>query len=499
MNREHLYYKICIIPLIALIAIISGNLSAHSPVLITLFCFGAFAFSIIISRGLKAKELNNSERFFYIGFAITLILSWSPFKSLAYLAPFFFITLFALLNIFDRKNNTISKLFILLIFWTSLSGLYYLINRSFSIQNSIICFFTYGSLLPLLLISNSLINNKQLLIKMCRCMIPVLWVESILGIVQGLYGVAINGGLRANFGDFVEGTIHPQLYAESTLSNPMFSLNIAFGILGLLYLRMEFKKNIYNDILLFFCFLAFCLASVVHLIALFLLSLFAATLVISFTKRLRFNPILIVILFSIASMLFLALNKNSINNVSSRINAIKYGESYKSKVYIDFYHKSKTEPHLPITGSGPGQYGSRAALISAGYLGSLPIGIKYTSAAYFDELLYPYWVNWLSTWSSSATNSPGSSTFALLSEFGLLSVILLLLLLFSIVRKYCRLTANNAGSIIFLSGVFFIVSIGLIDLYWEIPQAIFIGCLFLKALYAQTITQASTLENKGSY
>jgi len=491
MSHNNLLFKLCILPAVVVLAIMIGKFTADMPKLAGILTVALLAGAVLLSRGLRASELSNTQRFYYLGFIICLILVWSPAKSLAYISPMIFTGLFIVLEIFDRDNNTFLKLLLIIFFWVLISCVYLVSYSSFSIQNSIICFFTYSSLIPLLVISNHKLAGGKLIIKICTFMIPVLWLECSVGILQGFYGIVSSGGMHGHFGDFVEGTIHLHPLPKKSLSNAMFSTNMTFGILGLLYLR-KFKKSFFNDLLLALCFFTLCLASVIHLIAFFILALLAALVTANISthkNKSRTIPSLVLIIF--ASIIFIGIAGKNITAIDKRIENIRFGQNYKTRAYTDYFSRAQKEKKLLFLGAGPGQYGSRAALISAGYLSFLPPGFSIQNSKYFDEMMFNNWISWLGQWWRSATNSPGSSIFALLSEFGLISFFLIFAGV-QISRKFIKHSTDTLNTIIFLGGLFYIISIGLIDLYWEIPQAVFIGCLFLKVLYAQTTTKAST-------
>ena len=88
---------------------------------------------------------------------------------------------------------------------------------------------------------------------------------------------------------------------------------------------------------------------------------------------------------------------------------------------------------------------------------------------------------------SSSTSKPQSSWNAVITEFGLLGVVLFLAYFFILINRIKRNINNphqyNLGfSLIWY--LFFFLLLGFQENYWEIPQAIFIGFILSKLFYS---------------
>jgi hypothetical protein len=155
-------------------------------------------------------------------------------------------------------------------------------------------------------------------------------------------------------------------------------------------------------------------------------------------------------------------------------------------------------PLLPFVGLGPGQFSSRASLIASGYyLGGLqnpqpPPFLQPVLSPALNRYVLDLWFG-LRNWPGSAgsTLRPFSSWLSVYSEFGLIGCIGIVLLFFGILIHVKYQVRNNAEKIIAFSigsGVGLLFLLGIQENYWEVPQAILVGCMTMKVLYAILIS-----------
>ena len=147
-------------------------------------------------------------------------------------------------------------------------------------------------------------------------------------------------------------------------------------------------------------------------------------------------------------------------------------------------------PLAPIIGLGPGQYGSRACVISAGYLRRLPRPFETLMTKPFMNYGLDLWLDYFKYAYRGSTDRPASSWAAIINEFGLLGVIFTCTILSLVVTKARKAIQDNVSSNLcfgFIAGSLLIFFLGFQEHYWEVPQAIFAGCLILKLFYANLI------------
>jgi hypothetical protein len=144
-------------------------------------------------------------------------------------------------------------------------------------------------------------------------------------------------------------------------------------------------------------------------------------------------------------------------------------------------------------GLGPGQFSSRASLIASGlYLG----GANDPQAPPFltpqaTRLAADYCLSLLIAYADQgevigSTHQPFFSVLSVYTELGAFGLVLVGWVVVRIVRRARRRAATDPTtryrSVLFVAGVVFVALLGLQENYWEVPQAILIGLLLLRAL-----------------
>jgi hypothetical protein len=155
-------------------------------------------------------------------------------------------------------------------------------------------------------------------------------------------------------------------------------------------------------------------------------------------------------------------------------------------------------PQLPLIGLGLGQFNSRAAMICTGrYFGgnaaqsafySLPV-TEMSSAqdSYFRDL----WEANMHDTSYSSTVKPFFSWLSVYTELGGVGVIAVIAVFWIILQKiWANRWKNPRLAIAVASGTMLYAFLGAQENYWEVPQAILIGLMLLKLLYANLLAGA---------
>lgn len=434
--------------------------------------------------------MNRNTRMLYWIYIAVAIFSWSPSNALGYLAPLLF--LFATSFLIPQWNFLALFIF-LIIAWMFQTVFYIIINPDFQIINSFISFATWSGLMILIIfpykksIQYTIIRKKLFIFAWI-----ILFIESILGIIQLLYGFISIASTDLGTGDYVEGTFHPDLNPEFSFSNPMFSVGISL-LLILLWKDVTERRSLLKYSIYLVGLLSLILASTVHVIAILVVTLiiswFITTVKIKLQKMtIRFGKninIVIAILVVTSSLLMSTQPRNtqyllsgsylSSNTPRTRIIEVIIQELPKEYIFSSLF------------GLGPGQFASRAGLISTGLYFSNQWKNKpseITSQAQKKFLLPLIEQQENPAFGRSSTSAPHSSWIAVFSEWGYLGVIVAILLLLIILNKVNRVVHTFPTEKLILTwGILFFFFLGLGEVYWEVPQAWFPGMVLLKLIY----------------
>tara|TARA_B100000965_G_C19603452_1_gene764461 strand:- start:3737 stop:4984 length:1248 start_codon:yes stop_codon:yes gene_type:complete len=384
---------------------------------------------------------------------------------------------------------TIFSVFNLLLF-------YKFIDNDYVIGNGVISIITYGSFFPLLIIPNKFFNNRNIFYKIIKISIPIIILESFLGIFQGLYGIFITGIFDLGFGDYVEGTIHPQLRPEKSMSNPIYAIILSTSLI-FLYANKHRIKNF--GLIFLIGLVAFIFSSVNHLIAFLLLSMVISYLIFK-PKIFRYsNKVLkliqgtLLILFLLFSIKILSItNLAQLGNTASYLIENRYPKT--KIIYMFFDNNINTKAFSKYIGLGPGQVISRASFISSGsYFGgpsSNSLEIPFAnSSKFFNQHVDPLWKKSLqNTQIGSSTSSQIQSSWgAILTEFGIIIWFLMLIFILKTIIKVKRHIYNREDRYLgfaFSTILLYIFLMGIQQNYWEVSQAIFIPLIILKIIYS---------------
>ena len=414
------------------------------------------------------------------------LICWSPFNLLAYTAPFLVL---GLMVIWGRDFRLLNRAVIGLCLWITMTVFYPLINSNFQFANALISLVTWAGLVVLLILPTSRLSGNWLYLKAQKVAWIILAIEAVWGIVQGLYGYTQTGTFDLATGDFIEGTIHPWLGAELAYSNVMFAINIA--ILLLFLFPSLIRKLSYRKIFVYALgLLAFVMASVVHVI-LFLGIAVGAALFINYGARLRLSRLIrIGVLFGglfLIAWIFLPKNLSHIKLYGRQL---LQGEVPKTQsVLVALQEMPEDNWYLPLIGLGPGQYASRAGLISSGryFGGRNPRQISYLPNQFTEsqrKYLLPLWDWYLSNPYFGSTQVPYFSWLAIYTEWGLFGWLIVVIILVRIINSIRRLERNyhfEKWSLVAAVALFFLL--GFQENNWEVPQAWFSGLLFFKVMY----------------
>lgn len=431
------------------------------------------------------------QKEFYIAFLVGVIISLSPFNAIAYFAPFILLIWMAL---FTNSRVIIRNIVLFLFAVFYLLVLYVWVNNKLVIGNSLLSILTYGAFIPICVIPSKYLNSESLIIKIFRILFIVLFIESILGLIQAFYGFSITQSFGFSNGDFVEGSIHPQLPSERSMSNPIFAIILSTLLIFLFPYKKIFK---YSSWSLSLGVVVFILASVNHLILFLILSAFISFIIIrpSFfsNNNVALKFILGTVSITISGLIIKLLLITNLSNVGSIFQSLLINEYPKTQILYTYYNSTKNNIY-PFTGIGPGQFISRASFMASGeYFGGRDANKKTIpltqQSPFFEKYVYKKWKKSLSMdIGSSSSTQIHSSWGAFLTEFGLLLWIILIIYLIHIIRNVKNMAKSKHDRFLAFSLSTFIIYLFLMGIqqnYWEVSQAIFIGLIISKLIYSK--------------
>ena len=435
--------------------------------------------------------MNRYQRAYFGAFVLATVICWSPLNLLAYFAPALVLGWFLFMT---DSGQTARRLLYWLSVWGVVATWSGLGSSTFVATGALATLFTYSAFAVVVAIPSSLVAGSELYSRMARVTGWVVLGEALLGFVQALYGYRQTGSFDLANGDYVEGTIHPQLAPELSLSNPMFAVNIAFMLIALFPRAAARKREL---LFLLSAVVVLILASVVHVLIFLAAALGAAYLL--YRPRVGRWPVAIGAALGMFTIGWLAwsLLRTNLGHLPVFAQLMLAGEYPRAVVVERVVTEAPREyPFMPLVGLGAGQFGSRAGLIATGmYFGGplnpRPLPLVPTGMSEpFRTYALDQWLAAASNPAFGSTHQPFFSWLSVYTEFGVVVFCgLLLFVMAALVRvkvaarqDRCRLQAMALGA-----GVIFLFLLGLQENYWEVPQAILLGLMFLKVLYANLV------------
>ena len=438
----------------------------------------------------------SADKYFYQVFVIALLMVLFPSRALGYVVPFVCLVYYIVKTQSGKTFvNTIFAILVYIVVTTFYWALYEYEGIDFLVSNAIVAFFTYGSIVYILVERNSFVSPNYSYQKYARILRWTVLIEGVVGIVQF---VLVSATSRFDIlpGDAVQGTIGLLAFVSGNpgFGNQMFAINMVFFLVFLSPDLIIRRKGLISFSI---GLLSLMMAGVLHVFIALLFSMlvtlfyFRSNLLFSnlgklvgavFLAGALILPLQVIFPeFSRTASVFLALYQD-LDSPKFRI---------VERTAVDMPAEF---PHVNLVGLGPGQYLSRAGLISSG---------RYT------EQKIPFLANTLSeplrkygfqTWDSYASNTdrfggstmhrPYFTTLSLYAEFGLVCLFVLLIYLVILLAKMrsLYLVHRRAGDdlsayVSFALGLLlvFLFSISFFDNYLETTQAIFPGLLLMSA------------------
>lgn len=440
------------------------------------------------------------QRIFYAGFVTVLIACFTPFKMLAYLLPILFTLWVGLSTPAAIVRN---RLVALLVVIAILPVFYYLLVAEFLITNYLLAVLTYSTAIPILVIDGRALASRELLHRTVVATSTMVGIQGVIGVVQALYGVAETGTFSFSTGDRVMGTIHPSLTAEGLGANPMFAINMALMLLACLLLPHMDRKRGRAAFYVGTCALVF--ASVIHVLVLLVVAGVTAV-VLTRTRKLSRGAGRLARTIAIASVL-----AGAFTYFAMRENIAQLGSTVETTLDLEAGLTPRTvllygvvtelpedAPSQPLVGLGPGQFSSRASLIASGLFVGGPESPRAVPllTPQSTQLAQDYCFSLLMTYASQldyigSSQQPFFSVLSIYTELGIVGLALIALWLVRLFLRIRRRVLEQPElrflSAIFVAGTSLVFLIGIVENYWEMPQAILIGALVLKVMHANIV------------
>lgn len=429
--------------------------------------------------------------------ALTLFLVWQPIKTVGIIAPF---AVLAYYTLREKDYKPLIDAIKICVYILLFYGVHYIISDShLHTWSAALTIITYGGLIVAYVLPELNIENEK---KYYNLIGTILIAQSVIGLLQSFTSALIISDLSfdgAN-GDFVKGTIQliPQ-YSED-FGNVMFATNIV-GLILIYFQKYLSTKSIKDISIILLGLLVLILASVVHLLIVFIVALVLTTLIFMIKNRylmrnlsyIFITPIILILIFRITQPNNFSLLKQYGEKIISL-------ENKKAKITERVFTEALQKyPKIWFIGMGPGQFSSRAALIATGYYfggterpKQLPRFLVGTST-YIDNYLLDLWLMLSDDekkYGVSIMEKPYYTWLSVFTEFGLIFTVTICFLIYKFVLKIIRSSElseksnkNYATQFTKIFIILFLIGICFFENYIEIAQSTFFLLLLLKINY----------------
>ncbi len=431
---------------------------------------------------------------YYQSFVIALVLCLSPFKAVAYAAPFLSGTWFLFKS---HSASARRKAWLVLASATGLVIAYWIFRHDYSIGAGFLAIVTYGAPLLVAIIPTESLANKELLDRMIGLVSKALVFEALVGIVQAVVSASRTGGFGLDNGDAVQGTIHLSFVSDKAFSNPIYAANISLFLLAVIPSLILRKRSAFWPVLL--GVIAFILASVVHMILFLVVALILPLICFHPPFARRRHKVRLVFVGVLGLLLAMTALGSNLSSISYQAGLFAGEDLPKAvMVYRAVYEMPHEYPAMPFVGLGPGQFSSRASLISTGlYFGgledpkSVPLVGGHVSPALSDYLL-DLWVGASDSraYGGSSSAKPFFSWMSVYTELGapaLLAVFVYGAILLIRMKVRAESPQEKWLAVSSGAGICFLLLLGFQENYWEVPQAILVGLMLVQTMYANVV------------
>lgn len=393
-----------------------------------------------------------------------------------------------------RRMMLLFTAFLLLILFYSLLYTYQGIN--FLIGNAIVSLITYSSFWVLLVLPSRSIVNSDSVRRYTSVIRFVILLQSVIGILQYVIVVTTH---QFNIipGDAVQGTVGLLAfwYEDAGFGNQIFIINMVFLLVFFLPHVVTTRRDVPTFLLGLFSIM---LAGVMHVFISVVLAGFLT--VVFFRSRFLFTDLLKVVGAALLVLALLVPFEFIFPGISKT--ASLYVRLYQDEnspkfdaIHQTLHQLPEKYPTVYLVGLGPGQYSSRAGLISSGkYLSVKSSLLPNTTSQPFKEFVSATWRTYGSNpnrYGNSTMHRPFFSLLSVFAEFGLIGFVGLvggIGWVFLKVRKLALWGKNRNPFDFYLAFGLGIISLSLVFIsffenYLEATQAMFPGLLLFKVFY----------------
>jgi hypothetical protein len=426
-----------------------------------------------------------------IAYIVAMILCWLPIPLIGYAVPPLCLLVYSL---FSGDGAPIKRFLILTGLAFALVLIWDALEPFFLFQNGAIAYITYNMWICLAcFITVKDLSSREI----DRVEKPILWMvllQACVGIAQAAYGFTQTGTLDFGNGDYVRGTLSLSLDPIASFANPTYAANLSVLLLAVLRRAWVLRgsANKWRIVVLLMGTLSLILSSVVHILGMLVAGLLVAWLLMLPKKKLLTSVVALASIAILAALVYNILNRNVAG--LPRFAASFLDETPRGRLIQRLFVAMPEEyPLMPVIGLGPGQFCSRAGLIAGGVFFGGPRDRTRSIPLIDPELTDPlnrYHLDlWYSSFGSQYDGSnyrPFSSWISVYSEFGLVGFLLACLFVVRLLLRARRWRATREGAamaFVFTTGVLLMFFLGFQENYWEVPQALFPGVLYLYILY----------------
>lgn len=417
---------------------------------------------------------------------LAILFCFQPSKGLAYATPYLFVVALVIL----RPNFALlRRLLVWTVAWFALGVFHFLIQRDFELQPFVLAFITYSSFV-VLLIPNDFFE-PSVFSRLQSFLFTFLSIQAVCAFIQAFYGYHEHRTLGEGNGDIVSGTMTMSVSNDISASNIMFVTAMIFIMLALYPVVSVRRKGYFR---LCAGVVGILLATVAHAMIFATIAILLALLLSATPRQLKTisGPLLAIVLLGIP---FILLVPSAFVNAGPFARQFWRGESPKAELFREALAViPDVAPQTPFVGVGPGQFASRAAMISTGrYLGvrkklkHIPLVDsivprltgRYELPLFYENEAHRYF---------GSTQTPFSSWVSVSTEFGFVFMCLLTLAVGFMVFRLA-ITARSVTSLCrkeffsLIAAIIFAFLLGFQENYWEMPQTIFVGLLLMRFLF----------------
>ncbi|MFB3778497.1 MAG: hypothetical protein ACE141_12845 [Bryobacteraceae bacterium] len=447
------------------------------------------------------RASSRRESAYYVGFLMSLLLCWCPYKAAAYAAPALCI---AWVILAGRSVATFRRVMATGLVAGGVIVGHLLLNDVFVLSSALVAVATYSGMTVLWVFPGRDLRSPRLLSRMTDATCIMLMLQCVVGYVQAIYGYLAAGTFDGANGDIVQGTIYPFLRGDGAFANPMYSASVALMTLSLMPGARVRKKY---ALAVSMGAVALVLASVLHQLTFLALALGLAYLWSRPRLRLSRAAVILGTFIVLTVLLSVALLPGNLATFRSIVAEFLAGHSPRRTIVERVIHDMPASyPYMPLVGVGPGQFSSRAALMNTGFYFGTPLAPKDFSPFLQNaipepmrESLLPLWIRNTGMKYYGSSQKPYFTWLSVYTEFGGIGLLMVLGAIgVALWRLPRRAKDLQLGLLSFSSAamILFVALIAFQENYWEVPQAVLPGLLLARTIYAQATGRQARMGDK---